>query len=638
MSATTASGRGLRDRRRGGRRRCLAWSYPAEVDRALRRLWRGSVGGEWPAARARDERAPGRLAVAAVAVLALAALGGCAKHEAPPPPVRPVQLVAVQTGGATPVAVFAGEVKPRHEADLAFRVGGKVTSRSVDVGARVRRGQVLARLDPADVALQAESAKAGVAATETEWKYAAAEFDRYQNLHAQKFVSASALDQKRNARDAALARYDQAKAQLAVAQNQAAYATLVATGDGVITAVSVEAGQVVTAGQPVMKLADETEREIVIAVPENRLGELKSARQIVAFLWANPQRLYPATVREIAPSVDPVTRTFAVRVAVPSADAALQWGMTANVALTADGPADAALLPLVEPAPPGRVAGGLDLRSGDAAGRAAPGHRRAVPRGRRRRPRPPVRRMGRRGRRAEAAAGAEGAAVRGRRRDGAARAGAPRRLRRRRAPVRLCPLRPLRPRRSPDVARRRRHEPRHAARRRAQRLQPVRVGAASPRPGVLPDPGVRGRRHAGLRPARPVGGSAVHVQGDGGQDQLARRERARRRAAGDRQGRAQAAGGAQRRLGAQLLEAGRIAGVLRAEGLGAAGERARRVLPGAQEDRRHAQHAAVGHPGAVLQRRVRRHLHQHLRASPATASATATSSASATRSAPSCCA
>ena len=81
---------------------------------------------------------------------------------------------------------------------------------------------MLARLDPADVALQAESAKAGVAATETEWKYAQAEFDRYQNLHAQKFISASALDQKRNARDATRRRYEQAKAQLAVAQNQAA--------------------------------------------------------------------------------------------------------------------------------------------------------------------------------------------------------------------------------------------------------------------------------------------------------------------------------------------------------------------------------------------------------------------------------
>ena len=280
-----------------------------------------------------------------VVALALAALAGCAKHEAPPPPVRPVQLVAVQTGGAAPVAVFSGEVRPRHETDLAFRVGGKVTSRTVDVGARVHRGQALARLDPADVALQAESAKAGVAATETEWKYAAAEYDRYQNLHAQKFVSASALDQKRNARDAALARFDQAKAQLAVAQNQAAYATLVATGDGVITAVNVEAGQVVTAGQPVMKLADETEREIVIAVPENRLGELKSARQIVAFLWANPQRLHPATVREISPSVDPVTRTFAVRVSVLAPDAALQWGMTATVGLIGESAAPAALLP-----------------------------------------------------------------------------------------------------------------------------------------------------------------------------------------------------------------------------------------------------------------------------------------------------
>ena len=101
-------------------------------------------------------------------------------------------------------------------------------------------------------------------------------------------------------------------------RNQAAYATLVAPDDGVITAISAEAGQVVAAGQTVMKLAREDEREVAISVPENRIGELARANEIGVFLWANPQKVYPARVREIAPAVDPVTRTFAVRVAVPA--------------------------------------------------------------------------------------------------------------------------------------------------------------------------------------------------------------------------------------------------------------------------------------------------------------------------------
>ncbi len=112
--------------------------------------------------------------------------------------------------------MFAGEVKPRHEADLGFRIGGKIVARNVDVGARVKKGQALARLDPADVGLQAEAAKAQVAATETEYKFAQAEYDRYQNLLREKFISASALDAKRNALDANRAKYEQAKANLAV--------------------------------------------------------------------------------------------------------------------------------------------------------------------------------------------------------------------------------------------------------------------------------------------------------------------------------------------------------------------------------------------------------------------------------------
>jgi len=278
--------------------------------------------------------------------LTLAALAGCGKPESAPESVRPVQLAQVTLGAMAESAGFAGEVKPRHETDLAFRIGGKIVARSADMGARVKKGQVLARLDPADVALQMEAAKAAAAAAEAEYTYAKAEFERYQSLFAQKFVSGSALDQKQNAFNANRAKFDQAKAQLAVAQNQSAYAVLQAPEDGVITSVSAEAGQVVAAGLPVMKLAREDEREVAISVPENRIGELARAQAIGVALAASPQKIYPARVREISPSVDPVTRTFAVRVAVLAPDAALQWGMTATVGLIAAGPANAALLPL----------------------------------------------------------------------------------------------------------------------------------------------------------------------------------------------------------------------------------------------------------------------------------------------------
>ncbi len=282
----------------------------------------------------------------AVSLAAVVLAAGCARHEPPPAPVRPVALVQVSTGGTAAASVFAGEVKPRHEADLGFRIAGKVITRNVDVGARVRKGQPLAHIDPADVGLQAEAAKAAATAARTELAFAQAEYDRYAGLFAQKFVSASALDQKKNAFETNRAKLAQAEAQLAVSRNQAAYATLVADRDGVITAVNVEPGQVVAAGQPVMKLAGEDEREVAIAVPENRLAELTSAPSLAVALWAQPGKLYRAKIREVAPAVDAATRTFAVRVSVLDADSALAWGMTANVVVPTQSSPSTALLPL----------------------------------------------------------------------------------------------------------------------------------------------------------------------------------------------------------------------------------------------------------------------------------------------------
>lgn len=281
---------------------------------------------------------------AATAALATLALAACSKQEPPPEPIRPVKLAKVELGRAVDATVFAGEVKPRHESDLGFRIGGKLVSRSVDVGARVRRGQPLAGLDPTDVSLQAEASNAAVAAAKTEADYARAEFERYQDLHRQGFVSASALDQKRNAMDASRARHEQARAQQDVARNQAGYATLVADTDGVVTAVLAEAGQVVASGQPVLRLAREDEREVAIAVPENRLAELKSAKAPVVVLWARRDKAYAARLREIAPAVDAATRTFAVRMTIVDADADVRWGMTANVLIAGSGPSPTAAL------------------------------------------------------------------------------------------------------------------------------------------------------------------------------------------------------------------------------------------------------------------------------------------------------
>jgi RND family efflux transporter MFP subunit len=289
---------------------------------------------------------PRAAAIVALWVAGALSGAGCTRHEPALQVVPAVVLAQAVSASGTDVAAFAGEVKPRHEADLGFRIGGKIVARPVDVGARVTKGQPLARLDPTDVALQADAARSAAAAAETEARFAKAEYERYQDLHRQKFVSESALDQKRNAFASNQAKYEQAKANLAVTQNQAGYATLVAPDAGVITAVFAEAGQVVAAGAPVMKLAREAEREIAIAVPEHRIGELKNARAIAASLWANPGKVYAARVREIAPAVDPVTRTFAVRLAVVDADAALEWGMTANVLLQGDGRAGTLVVPL----------------------------------------------------------------------------------------------------------------------------------------------------------------------------------------------------------------------------------------------------------------------------------------------------
>ena len=261
-------------------------------------------------------------------------LGACAKPDEVPPPPRPVLVQTVRLSPTTAVNAYNGDVRARHEADLGFRLGGKLIERRVDVGASVRRGQVLARLDPQDAALSARAAAAQRAAAETDLALAQAEYDRALGLKAKNFISGSVLDARRSALEAATSRLQQARAQSDLAANQSSYTTLTADRDGVVTAILAEPGQVVAAGQPIVRIAQPGAREVLIHAPESRIAGLRVGGAAQVRPWAAAERVYPGEVREIAPAADAATRTYAVRIAVPGADEALPLGATANVVIS----------------------------------------------------------------------------------------------------------------------------------------------------------------------------------------------------------------------------------------------------------------------------------------------------------------
>jgi len=268
-----------------------------------------------------------------VLVATAIALSACSEKQERIEDIRPVTVVKVAPAGAVPDVRYTGDVRARYETALGFRVPGKIVARDVEVGSRVKHGQVLARLDPSDFRLNIEAARSQLAAAEADHLQAKDELARYRNLYEQKFVSAAEFDRRQNAYNVAKARLEQAQAQLGVTRNQSAYTTLRADDDGIITAIAAEVGQVVSAGQEVMRLARLEEKEVVISMPESRLGELDAAREVTITLWAQPDVTFAGRIREISPSADPVTRTYTVKVTLLRPSAEVQLGMTANVLL-----------------------------------------------------------------------------------------------------------------------------------------------------------------------------------------------------------------------------------------------------------------------------------------------------------------
>ena len=261
-------------------------------------------------------------------------LWGCSRPEAPAEPIRAVKLTVVSTSGVTARQEMAGEVRARVETRLGFRVGGKLLQRPAEVGQRVKAGQVLAQLDANDLALASDAAKAQVASAQTQRDLAAADLKRFSDLKAKGFVSGAEIERRQANLDAAEASLKQARAQSAVQGNQAGYARLLADADGVVVAVDAEVGQVVGAGSPVVRIARDGARDVVFAVPEGQVAQVRVGLPAQVRLWAAggaaPDALLNGEVREVAASADPLTRTFQVKVALPT-DAVVSLGATAYV-------------------------------------------------------------------------------------------------------------------------------------------------------------------------------------------------------------------------------------------------------------------------------------------------------------------
>jgi RND family efflux transporter MFP subunit len=267
---------------------------------------------------------------AAVVVGLLGALSACKKQEAAAPQeVRPVRTVTVEPKEAGETLSLTGEIQPRYQADLGFRVDGKILERPVDVGTQVKKGDLLARLDPQQYRQDLEVAKAEVAKADSEVTRSEAQEWRQRELLKNGNTTRVHYDLALKTFKTAQADADAARAKQVQASENLGYTDLKADNDGVISAIGAEPGQVVRAGQMVVKLAQPGELEAVFNVAEVTFKNPQKDPTVTVELVSNPDIKTTGKVRYVSPQADPTTRTFTVRVSLP--DAPPQMRLGANV-------------------------------------------------------------------------------------------------------------------------------------------------------------------------------------------------------------------------------------------------------------------------------------------------------------------
>jgi membrane fusion protein, multidrug efflux system len=284
----------------------------------------GAAGGSLP---------PAVRALASLALLL--AVAACGKDEkAAAPAVRPVRTVTVEPRQSGETLSLTGEIQPRYQADIGFRVDGKILERPVDIGTAVKKGDLLARLDPQQYRQQVAVAKADVASADAEVERSRAQELRQRELLKNGHTTQVKYDQALKALKTAHAQADASRARLVQADENLGYTELQADHDGVVTAVGADAGQVVGAGQMVVRLAQPGEREAIFNVSEAILGNPQKNPTVVVKLVSDPAITTQGKVRYVSPQADPATRTYTVRVSLPQAPPQMRLGATVAGSIT----------------------------------------------------------------------------------------------------------------------------------------------------------------------------------------------------------------------------------------------------------------------------------------------------------------
>jgi len=279
-----------------------------------------------------------RAVILAVVPVAALALGAC--HRSAPPAAPLAMVVAspvhsLSASGAGETIRYPVEVAARYSNAMAFRVSGKLIERNVRLGDSVRKGQVIARLDPVDAEKQAQSAQASLDAADHRLLYAKQQMQRDQAQSAQNLISANQWEQTQDAYAAALAGREQSAAAQVVARNALQYTTLVADHDGLITSENADTGQVVAAGQAIYGLAWSGDIDVDLDAAAADLGRIAVGQTAQVMFPALPGQAFEARVRELAPAADPQSRTYRVKLTLTQPAAAVRLGMTGDATLSA---------------------------------------------------------------------------------------------------------------------------------------------------------------------------------------------------------------------------------------------------------------------------------------------------------------
>lgn len=275
-----------------------------------------------------------RLLPVLAVLLGLAACGS--ESDEQPAEVRPVRAVTVVREAAGVPVVLTGRIEATDEARLAFRLSGRMIERGVGVGDRVEPGQLIARLEPQDQLNALRAAEAAVAAARAQADEAEADYQRQRTLNERGFAARAVYERALQRRQTTRSQLESAEAQQRFAADQVGFTELHADAEGVVTAVGAEPGEVVQAGQMVVRLARQGGRDAVFDVPAQVIRQAPPDPEIRVVLTEDPAIAATGRVREVAAQADPVTRTFEVRVGLASPPPEMRLGATVTGRMEVD--------------------------------------------------------------------------------------------------------------------------------------------------------------------------------------------------------------------------------------------------------------------------------------------------------------